>query len=417
MLSSVQENFMEIVGYSVKLKKEETLKLNIHTPEQVKQLMEMAKEQHMLSMVYDVVAHLQWNEACKKVIDSYKKQAVLFMMEQTRRTKMFLEIYNVLLEHDIKPVVVKGIVLRSMYPKPDCRYSNDEDLLIDKDDFWRCHNILLNEGYRCEIDVDCFDKNVIPYEVAYFNTKTKVRMEIHTELLPEEHRAFKGLNKKFNNSIYNAQQVNVGMGTVWTLNNTDHFLFLLSHSYKHFIYCGFGIRQLCDLLLMAEKCSDTIDWDYIENTVRENRIDKFLVNLMDIGEKYIGFDCNFIPLKYDIQPDSENLLDDMFDAGVFGKSSMGRIHSANITMDAVDKSFANKTARISIINALFPSKSYMKQNFSYLKKKKYLLPFAYCQRMAAYLKERKARCGGTEETDSIAVGKRRMELMRQYGVI
>ena len=416
MLSSVQKAFMEIVECSMEGKKRE--KLNITGPEQITELMDMAKEQHMLPMVYDVIAHADCGRECTEIINRYKVQAVVLMMQQTQRAKMFFKIYNVLLEKGIKPIVVKGAVIRSMYKNPDCRCSNDEDILIEKSEFFKCHEILIEEGYECETKYHILKEN-IPYEVAYFNRSTKLRIEIHTALLPENSNAFEGLNRQLKGIFESAQLKNIGPGEVWTLSDTQHFLFLLSHSYKHFVYCGFGIRQLCDLLMMAEKCRKTIDWDYIEKSAAENRIYRFLINLIDIGEQYLGFDGNRLPLRYKqkIKPDSGNLLEDMLQAGVFGKSNAGRIHSANITMNAVHKSFIHKNVRLSVVNSVFPSLSYMKQNFSYLNKNIYLLPLAYCQRLAAYLRERKIRAAYGEPVDSITVGRKRIALMRQYGII
>ena len=86
-----------------------------------------------------------------------------------------------------------------------------------------------------------------------------------------------------------AEKRETGTGWVWTLNETDHFLFLLSHSYKHFIYCGFGVRQLCDLLIFAQKYNSLINWDYVETVAQENRLYRFLINLFDIGDRYLGF--------------------------------------------------------------------------------------------------------------------------------
>ena len=70
------------------------------------------------------------------------------------------------------------------------------------------------------------DKKKIPYEVAYYNSITKVRIEIHTGLLPSDNNAFKGLNNRFKKAVDKAEKRETGTGWVWTLNETDHFLFL-----------------------------------------------------------------------------------------------------------------------------------------------------------------------------------------------
>ena len=54
---------------------------------------------------------------------------------QTLRTHAFLPVYRQLLEAGIKPLVVKGIACRSLYPQPDLRSSSDEDLLIPPEQF------------------------------------------------------------------------------------------------------------------------------------------------------------------------------------------------------------------------------------------------------------------------------------------
>lgn len=420
-MDSVQKNFLNAIRQFIK--PEIKAKLNMDTPEQLYSLMEMAQKQHVLPMVYDVVAQYDCGGDCVNIKNMYKKRAILEMVSQIQRTKMFFETYNVMLERGIKPIVVKGVVLRSMYDKPDFRCSNDEDILVDKKDFFKCDSILIEQGFEREVEESDLKSRELPYEIAYFNRKTKVRIEIHTKLLPDNSNAFKELNRNFKNVFDHAKMIDVGVGSVWTLSDTDHFLFLLSHSYKHFIYCGFGIRQLCDLLMMAEKCRNTIEWKYIERVARENRIYKFFINLLDIGEKYLGFDSCSIPfnLRFYVEPDSGNLLEDMLEAGVFGKSSIGRIHSANITMSAADRSFAEndrpKTVRLSIASSLFPPKLYMERNYLYLKKKGYLLPIAYFQRIRTYLKERKVQSRYSMEINSIAIGKKRIALMRQYGVI
>lgn len=399
----------------------ENIEININKKEQLIEVLNMAREQSMLPIVGDFIAGTNSYERFQKEIAPYKRQTILLMISQTQRTSFFFEIYKKLLQNEIKPVVVKGIVLRNLYPKPDCRYSNDEDLLINKDDFMKCHEILKKEGFICENDVENMDKKKIPYEVAYYNSITKVRIEIHTDLLPSDNNAFKGLNNRFKKAMDKAEKRDVGTGWVWTLNETDHFLFLLSHSYKHFIYCGFGVRQLCDLLMFAKKYNSLINWDYVETVAQENRLYRFLINLFDIGDRYLGFNCSEIPLKDRqlIVADSENLLVDMLDSGTFGKSSMGRIHSSKITMSAADKGFSeeNKKVRLSVKSSLFPPKSYMKQKYQYLQKRSYLLPVAYCHRIIRYLKQRKTQSRYSKEIDSIAMGKKRMELMRQYGVL
>lgn len=74
-----------------------------------------------------------------------------------------------------------------------------------------------------------------------------------------------------------------------TMNHTDHMLFLICHSLKHFIHSGFGIRQICDMVMFANAYGSDIDWPYIMKKLENIHGDVFWINLAAIGERYLGF--------------------------------------------------------------------------------------------------------------------------------
>ena len=51
-------------------------------------------------------------------------------------------------EAGIQALVVKGIVCRNLYPKPDYRVSGDEDVLIPAEQFDVCHQALTRYGMK-----------------------------------------------------------------------------------------------------------------------------------------------------------------------------------------------------------------------------------------------------------------------------
>ena len=99
----------------------ENIEININKKEQLIEVLNMAREQSMLPIVCDFIASTNSYERFQKEIAPYKRQTILLMISQTQRTSFFFEIYKKLLQNEIKPVVVKGIVLRNLYPKQDCR--------------------------------------------------------------------------------------------------------------------------------------------------------------------------------------------------------------------------------------------------------------------------------------------------------
>lgn len=66
--------------------------------------------------------------------------------------------------------------------------------------------------------------------------------------------------------------------------------------------------------------------------------------------------------------------------------------------------------------ALFPKREYLERRYPYLKKRPYLLPAAWAQRLAHYAGEKKT--GADSSTSgSIKLAKERIELMKQYGIV
>ena len=136
----------------------------------------------------------------------------------------------------------------------------------------------------------------------------------------------------------------------------------------------------------------------------------FCINLLDIGERYLGFSyeaSGAVRATKKLRPDSEALLIDILDAGSFGKSSAGRIHSANITLYAAETG-AEKHIAGGIWKSLVPEASYMKNKYPYAARYPFLLPAAYVQRILKWLGQ-----GEKEQKSSIEVGAGRVELLKK----
>lgn len=64
---------------------------------------------------------------------------------------------------------------------------------------------------------------------------------------------------------------------------------------------------------------------------------------------------------------------------------------------------------------MFPKRAYLERRYPYLKKRPYLLPVAWVQRIAHYAGEQSG--ADNSASGSIKLGKERIELMKLYGII
>ena len=132
-----------------------------------------------------------------------------------------------------------------------------------------------------------------------------------------------------------------------------------------------------------------------------------------IARDYLGIDFD-LPMPWDASIDVEPLLHDTLCGGVYGSNDLTRLHSSTVTLNAVKASRTGEKS--SVLSTVFPKREYLERRYPYLKKRPYLLPVAWVQRIAHYASEKQA---GTDNSasGSIKLGKERIELMKRYGIM
>lgn len=380
-------------------------------------LFQMAEAHNILPMIFEAVYSCPAaKNADPQIFARFKRQTVQTVMLQTMKNSEFLLLLKQLKKAGIKTCVVKGIVCRSLYPNPDYRMSGDEDILIPAEQFPQCHEAMTASGMvlsEPEQDIDA------AYEVPYGKQGSPLYIELHKSLFPPESEAYGELNRFFEGVNDRLIDFSVPGTVVTTMEYTDNLFYLICHAFKHFLHSGFGIRQVCDIVLFANAYGERIDWERVLENCREIRADGFAAALFAIGEKYLTFDADKAcwPGSWrEIQVDESAMLDDLLDSGIYGDSNMSRKHSSNITLNAVSAEKQGKKAGNSALKSVFlPAKS-LEGRFPYLKEHPYLLPVAWTSRLLKYHKET-SRTSGNDAAESIRIGNERIELMKQYGII
>lgn len=336
-------------------------------------IMKLSMEHAVFPIVYEAA----WKKESFQKISAEERRSMRAqtrrqVVVQTQRTGIFLELYRKIVDLGVTPLIMKGLICREMYMMPDYRISGDEDLLVKREEFPKLDQILQQFGFVRE-QVENIKEE---HEITYFHMGNGLHLEVHLSLFPEESGAYGRLNREFP-QVFERQVTQIIQGVeVHTLDQTQHMLYLLCHGLKHFLHSGFGIRQLMDMVKFAEVYGDKIDWKEVIRRTRRQHMYVFWMNLFDIGEKYLGFSWKKAHLQ---KPDkkilhSAEMLEDILDSGIFGDSTAERKHSANITLQASDRTEQRHSG---IGTSLFPSMEYMCRQYPYLHGKKWLLPIAW----------------------------------------
>ena len=286
------------------------------------------------------------------------------------------------------------------------RPSVDEDLFIAAADTEKYHAFFAEECLEPdEPEAELCSAD----ELSYHRPQSPTYIELHMSLVPPDSDAYGDCNRLFEGALDRAVRQQVEDVSLRVLAPTDHLLFLICHAYKHFLHSGVGIRQVCDMGMFAEACGGEIDWQRIVRGCASIRIERFAAALFRIAHRNLGFPLPEVFSGYAV--DEGPLLADMLSGGVYGIVDEDRLHSGSITLDAVAAQKQGRRRR-SLAASLFPSAASLAGRYPYLRKRPWLLPIAWTQRISGYLKNRK-----TSATASVEIGEKRVELLKQYNII
>lgn len=383
-------------------------------PEQWQELFAMAQIHHVLPLVYEAV----YTSASLRNFPfavTTKRQAMHQVMVQTQKTNDFLALNQKLCAAGIRPLVVKGIICRNLYPNPDCRVSGDEDILIPAEDFGAAHRVMQAFGL-CTTEEEALSG---AYEVPYRKKGSPLYIELHKHLFPPESAAYGDLNRFFVGVHKRAVSEEIQGNAVFTMEYTDHLFYLICHAFKHFLHSGFGIRQVCDIILYANRYGEKIDWMRVLKNCKEIRADKFAAAIFRIGRVHLTFDPD--KAKYpaawrNIKVDETPMLEDLLSGGLYGDANMSRKHSSNITLAAVVSEKQGKKPGRTAATSLFPAAGKLERRYPYLKERPYLLPVAWCDRLWKYARETR-QMKDNSAADALKIGNQRIALMKEYGIL
>lgn len=364
----------------------------------------LANQQKLLPILFEAVRKMPAAGENAALFAVTKQQVIGQVLNQTVRSAEFADLYHKLRAAGLHPIVVKGQLCSRLYPLKDHRISADDDIYIPDAEFMACHEQLLANGLRTGTPAD---ELASADEVPYTKDGSPLYIELHRHLFDSAEDAHDELNHFFTD-------INpVETDGFLAMPPHEHLLYVLLHAYKHFVRSGIGLRQFCDIGLWAREYHDEIDWQRLHEQCESVHAATFAAAAFHIAGDYLGIEFD-LPAPWDGSIDVEPLLHDSLCGGVYGSNDLTRLHSSTVTLNAVKASRTGEKS--SVLSTVFPKREYLERRYPYLKKRPYLLPVAWVQRIAHYASEKQA---GTDNSasGSIKLGKERIELMKRYGIM
>ena len=364
----------------------------------------LAGQQKLLPIVFEAVRKTPAAAENAALFAAVKQQVIAQVLHQTVRASEFAALYQTLRAAGLHPVVVKGQLCSRLYPLKDHRISADDDLYIPDAGFMACHEQLLANGLATDTPAD---ELPTADEVSYTKNGSPLYIELHRHLFDSAEDAHDELNHFF------ADLNPVEIDGFLAMPPHEHLLYLILHAYKHFVRSGIGLRQFCDIVLWAREYHAKIDWQRLYDQCASVHAVTFAAAAFRIARDYLSIDFD-LSAPWDDSIDVEPLLHDTLCGGVYGSNDYTRLHSSTVTLNAVKASRTGEKSNV--LSTVFPKREYLERRYPYLKKRPYMLPVAWVQRIAHYASEKQSGADSSA-SGSIKLAKERIELMKQYDIM
>ncbi|MHB8062199.1 MAG: nucleotidyltransferase domain-containing protein [Ruminiclostridium sp.] len=315
----------------------------------------------------------------------------------------------------IKAIVLKGMAINKCYPYPELRTMGDADILVYENDIDRATEILKVMGYLSEKDqktkhIEFFKKNCIS-------------IELHRLLV--DYNFMQNVDE-LQKEVWNKPiEINIGVAKALALSWEMQVLHLCIHMSAHITYGGFGLRQLCDLVMVVETKRELLNWNIVVDKSIKYGIDHFIYAIFLVCNRLFQLQ---IPVEISCKNERDNekvdkLIEDILLGANSGKKDKKRT-AANVLINNSSNSEAleYKNIFLKAIHILFPNRELMAKRYKYIyvRKSPLLLPFAWIHRIAYGLarkdfnyKDKKAIFKDTELTN---IAKERYSLLEWLGL-
>lgn len=275
----------------------------------------------------------------------YKKKAVLREATQEIELSILRKKFN---EAGIHFMPLKGILLKSHYPKPDMRMMGDIDILFDVTRADDVREIMQGMGYTaCKFETsggtDVYQKPPI------------MNLELHRALLSRPKEWVPHFSDAWDRAIQKD-------GCEYTMTPEDYYVFLIAHLLKHYVGYGTGIRSVLDVWV----CRSTMEFDEEVLNARFEAlgITEFVKNIEALSRVWFGKD------------ETTPLLDEMGDfiimSGVYGEKLTG-IMARTVATDSAKSEY--------FFRRLFLTREAMMDEYPILKKHPAMLPLCWVSRL------------------------------------
>lgn len=268
------------------------------------------------------------------------------LMISVRQMREIEQLEGVFRDKNIDYMLLKGAVLKNLYPKPEMRTMGDADILIKLEQYSEIEKIMRRQGFTFQYESD--------HELVW--RKPTLFLELHKSIMTT-------YNKDFYRYFGTGWEIahRISDSNKHEMSAEDFYIYMFIHFTKHYRISGIGIKHLLDLWVYANE-QTILDWEYIKNELQKMKMHQFHMNIMHTIDVWFN-------------GEAENEITDLITSVLFNSGQYGSQETAliNRALQNGEKS-ATRIKLERIAQNVFVPYEKMRDKYEFLRKAPVLLP-------------------------------------------
>lgn len=230
--------------------------------------------------------------------------------------KKLQAIYQEYEDEGLFTVMLKGLTMSKLYPRPELRSLGDVDLFLPKTgDYDRANAWVKSKGYRLH--------GSSIYEQAY--VRDRLMVENHRLLsyfgIPRYDKALSEIIEQIDRADDWAY-ITIEDRRYRTLPLELNAVYTFHHILHHFSYLGIGLRQICDWILLLKEQGERLNIDVFNDYAQRLDLLRPMQLFALMAVRHLSVPADIFPFALPADRRSEELADliirDTFEGGNFG---------------------------------------------------------------------------------------------------
>ena len=219
-----------------------------------REILRLSASHHVDNLIFEAISMLPDEEKpTQKALERLEQDSIAQVIQDANQISEVEKLIDEFEAQCIPAIMLKGWVMKDLYPRTDLRSRADTDIFIRSSDQEKIHRIILNRGFQT-VTYGGKKDNV-------YNKEPFVTLEMHKNLFQYEDGWNDVINNKYSRQyIWKRTEKLDNYHYLHKMDKELYYVYMVAHMAKHLKDDGgIGVRAFMDLWIYRKAFADQLD--------------------------------------------------------------------------------------------------------------------------------------------------------------